>query len=628
MKKKILAMALVIVTLVTVLTGCAYRYDRKDMSKYVSVADNYAGLVALLNSITIEGADFGPYVKGNDYKRDDKVLEKIDSILAGKIATDAEKLGGETLFGYRQKIFYAYYCTVEKDGVTYYFDTANMNDAKLQSFLSNPTYTNGVANKELVTGDEVQKTIFEALMKDGGLKIADYKYDSITTGTDELKAGDVVFVSYTCTYTDEAGASKSITAKNLLITVEDIPEIEGEQTTPTKIGQLLVGKKIGKIEGTTENPLEYVSGGVTYKMDSLTVDYMIKEGKEVEVPFVATADKEYTNAANTATAAKIKVAEGDVITYHVYPAYVNAIEERSATAIIKTVFGESISTSSLGIFADDARLKPLVENIVTLKSAYDTANSAAGSSPTEEQKKTKEEARKALDEALDKLPSDIFKIVGETAVMTEYKKSVYTSLEDAYDAEIMEQLGKKIWDWVETNVKVDTAKLPKAAVKEAKNRILEGHKNDYHTGTDSTTKIAYSDTYTFQEYLAAIVYSGKDVDATVEAAAQAEVVDIMRVYAVAQKFSDNVTRVTDADISLYVEQNYFLIYYNLVINGQWTSTGYPSPEQIREIYGDTALRCALTFDRIMDYFLATETDADGHVSYTTIKKITYTKFPG
>ena len=96
--------------------------------------------------------------------------------------------------------------------------------------------------------------------------------------------------------------------------------------------------------------------------------------------------------------------------------------------------------------------------------------------------------------------------------------------------------------------------------------------------------------------------------------------EIIRIYAVAQHF--NIARVTDADIPVYLDQNYFNIYYQLVIAGKWTSSNYPSPEEIRSIYGDTAIRCSLTFDRLMDYFLATE-EVDGHVKYTTIKNIHY-----
>ncbi len=621
MKKRILALALVIVTLVAVLTGCAYRYDRKDMSKYVTVADNYAALNAMLKNISVKGDDFGPYKASDDYFRNDRVMEKIYANLAGKIGSDAAKLNGEAVFGQYQKIFYAYYCTVEKDGVTYYFDTKNMDDAKLQNFVSNPKFDHGNATEELNVTDALTKEIYKQL---AGRKIEDYKYDSVSTSSEALKAGDVVFVTYTYSYTDENGASKSVTSEYMRVEVEDRAVVEGETMKATKIGQLLAGKKLGKISGTTDDPLTFEKDGVKYTVDSMTAHFK-STGKEILVDYLAPAAKDYTNAENTATTAKVKVAKDDIITYHIFPAYANAVETLSATAIIKTIFGENISTSSLSIFTENEAMKKIVEEFAGLKTAYEQAKSAvtsAGTNATDAQKKTRDEAEKKMKDALEALPGKLFatNTSAETAIVNAYKESVYDSLEAAFDAAVQKQIAQAIWGWVKTNVKVDTANLPKAAVKEAKDRILASHKNDYHTGQDSTTKIPYTTTFkTFKEYLAN-VYAGKDANTEVENAAKAEVVEIIRIYAVAQHF--NIARVTDADIPVYLDQNYFNIYYQLVIAGKWTSSNYPSPEEIRSIYGDTAIRCALTFDRLMEYFLATE-EVDGHVKYTTIKNIHY-----
>ena len=155
MKKRILALALVIVSLVTVLTGCAYRYDKKDMSEYVTA--DYTALEALLKSIEIKGADFGEYVKGST-ARDDKVLEKIDETLAGKIATGDAKVDGS--YGFRQKIYYAFYCKTA-DGK--YFEIKNMDDTKLASLLSNPEYNAGAATEELALDSALLKEIFKAI---------------------------------------------------------------------------------------------------------------------------------------------------------------------------------------------------------------------------------------------------------------------------------------------------------------------------------------------------------------------------------------------------------------------------------------------------------------------------------
>lgn len=613
MKKKILALALVLVTLVTVLTGCAYRYDNKDMSKYAKA--DYAGLTALLKSITVEGDDFGPYVKDST-ARDDQVLEKIDSTLAGKIdTTTAAKLKGDAVYGLRQKIYYAFYCAAEKDGVTYLFDTKNMDDTKLTNFLSNPIYTNDKANEDgkLALDNELTQKIFDAIK---GLKATEYAYDSESTGT--LAAGDQVFVSYKYTYKDkETDKNVSVSTDYMLITVADAP---AEGAVATKIEQLLAGKSIGKIEGTADKPLKFTDAvKEECAVDSMTVHFRIKSGKCVEVKDTLTADKTVKSVADTA--GEVKFTKDTVVTYYVYPAYAYEIEEFNADAVIKTIFGESISTSSLDIFTENEKMKPLIEAVVKLKTAYDQANSkvtSAGSSATEAQKKTRDDAKKALEDAVKALPGKLYATGTEAEVKKliedAYKESVYETLEAAHDKTVRTQLGKAIWEWVEKNVKVDEANLPKRAVKEAKERILAGHKNDYYTGQDSTTKVAYAETYkTFKEYLAAVAYKDKDVDATVEAEAKAEVVEIIRVYAVAQQYEKNVAKVTKADISIYIDEIYPSLYYTFYLQGNYN----PTVDDVLEYYGETAIRCSLTFDRIMDYFLATE-EVDGHVKYKNL----------
>ena len=104
----------------------------------------------------------------------------------------------------------------------------------------------------------------------------------------------------------------------------------------------------------------------------------------------------------------------------------------------------------------------------------------------------------------------------------------------------------------------------------------------------------------------------------VEQEAKAEVVELIRVYAVAQEYSEHVEKVTNADISIYADELYPSLYYTFYLQGNY----YPTVDDIIDLYGKTALRAALTFDRIMDYFLATDEKAD-HVKYTNLGEIKY-----
>ena len=602
MMKKILALVLVIATMALVLTGCAYRYDKNDMSKFATA--DFSKLDALLAALTIEDSDFGRYIEG-DKARDAKVLEKIDSLLAGKIkAEDGNKVYD---FGFRQQIYYAFYCSVEKDGETIYFDAKNMDDSTLAKFLSNPKYSTEdlSATEELLVSDYLKK-VFAAITSSD----LDFAYDSESSSTTALAAGDLVFVSYKYSYT-EGGTVKNVTAEYLPLTV-----VAAEGTVDS-IAELIAGKSIGKIEGTETAPLKFTDaekGECT--LSSLTVHFRSK-GNSVEVKDTTyTADKKITNAANT-TADQINIKDME-ITYYIYPAYAYPVAEYTAENVVEVIFGDSIATSSLPCFTDDEDLKKVVEAVVKLKSTYDQLNSkATATGATQKQKDDAAEAKEKLDTALASLYEDLLKKDAQVGnvILDEYEDKIYDELETAYDKEIRTKLAKEIWAWAEKNIAVDQDKLPEAAVKEARDQILSVHKNTYYTGTDSSNK-AYTETYkTFDEYLANGVsdYKGKVVNDEVDKQAKEDVTELIRIYAIAQHYSKNVAKVTDADVSLYLDELYPQLYYNFYLSGNYN----PTVQDVRDLYGDTALRASLTFDRVMDYFLATDDKAE-HVTYKNV----------
>ncbi len=611
MMKRILALVLIVASMALVLTGCAYRYDKKNMSKYAKA--DYEKLDALLAALEIEDGDFGRYIAG-DYARDAKVLEKIDSILIEKIkAEDENKLKGDTdTYGYRQKIYFAYYCSIEIDGVKHYFNTQKMNDEKLTSLISNPKYANAqnpAPTEELLLDDAYLSEIFKGI---NGKLVKDYKYDSESSSSTAIAAGDLVFATYKYSYTK---GQDTVT-----VTTEYMPiAIPAAGEAVDSLGALLVGKSLGKIDIDTASPLKFKDAeGNECTLSSLTVNLRVKAGEAVEVKHITyTKDEKVTDASNTATDKKLNL-NNEVITYYVYPAYAYEAAAFNAESIVEVIFGESISTSSLPCFADDEDLKKVVEKVVNLKTTYDQLNSkATASGATDKQKQDAKDAKKELDTAVGKLYEDLKAkdSAVETLILKEYKESVYEELESKYDADIRTKLAAKIWKWAEENIEIDTENLPKSAVKEAKAQILAVHKNTYYTGTDSNNK-PYTDSHkTFAEYLANGVadYKGKDVDTEMDKQAREDVAEIVRIYAIAQHYSDKVERVTNADVSLYLDELYPQLYYTFYLSGNYN----PTVEDVRDLYGDTALRASLTFDRIMDYFLATE-EKDGHISYKNV----------
>lgn len=461
MKKRILALALVIVTLVLTLTGCAYRYDKKDLSKLATV--DATAFEAFLKEIEIEGHDFGAFVKG-DNARDDKVLAEIDGILAEKETTDVSTGN----YGIRQKITYAFYCTyvVEEEGkapVTHIFNTSTMASKSTKNFLSIPVYENGTATNALESDDALTKAIFNAI-KDKDVKT--YKYETKTEDATEIAEGALVFATYKYTYM--AGEEKKT------VEVKCAPLTASKAEAATKIEDLLGGKKISDIKAATDLKFTDATLGEC-TVESLSIDFVVSGGQEVKVDFEIEAEMNVKDIANVS----VKIPEDAKVTYHVYPVNAKAIPEQTAQNVVRLLYltagSESITTETLSCFGD-LGMKELIEDFLSLKKTYETTKAATGEEGAKAAKEAYEAARKALPDKLVNVKSG-----ADEVIMYDYKASVYDDLEAEYDEAIRSQLTAAIWAWAEENITVDDANLPKSAIKEAKKRIIAGHKYTYHT---------------------------------------------------------------------------------------------------------------------------------------------------
>ena len=199
--------------------------------------------------------------------------------------------------------------------------------------------------------------------------------------------------------------------------------------------------------------------------------------------------------------------------------------------------------------------------------------------------------------------------------MYDYKASVYDDLEAEYDEAIRSQLTAAIWAWAEENITVDDANLPKSAIKEAKKRIIAGHKYTYHTakyspsgdskGASADDAIVYADGKdypTLDAYLTLVAYKDKDANAEIEATAKAEVVELIRLYTLAGLYKGEIEKVRNSDITVYVDRLSAQMQYMYMQFGL-TPPASTGAKAIRETYGDTALRAALTMDNLLTYLL-------------------------
>jgi hypothetical protein len=212
------------------------------------------------------------------------------------------------------------------------------------------------------------------------------------------------------------------------------------------------------------------------------------------------------------------------------------------------------------------------------------------------------------------------------ALVADYKTYQYDTLEDAYKAKIKTNLATEIIEYLQKNITYKS-NLPKKAVKNAYDAIMNVHKYNFYEGNyssgSSTTSTSSETNYKhyngdFNAYLIDKVTSNKgnmdDVKASIQKEAEDTVKDIIMIYvfadAVEAKWSDADVILTkaekkqikkDLENTALLYQQYYGITYNYNVDDSYHA------EQ---------------FDKVMNYLLelADEKENDNFVYY---KNITY-----
>ena len=104
MKKRIVALVLLLCMLVSVLAGCAYSYVDDDMSQYVATTKEE--LLEALKNLKIEDGDFTT----NEETREKKVADALMSAIA---ALGESKTAGTASAG--DKVYYRYFALLSSD---------------------------------------------------------------------------------------------------------------------------------------------------------------------------------------------------------------------------------------------------------------------------------------------------------------------------------------------------------------------------------------------------------------------------------------------------------------------------------------------------------------------------------
>ena len=601
MKKRILSLLLVVVMLALTLTSCSYNFTKDDMSNYTTF--DFDAFKTALTKLAIEDGDFTTDPEINAQKIEETIRNTI-----GKEA-DADAKLYEGILGTFDILYYAYYATADFEGaddVILY--ASNMKEASAVKLQLGMTSTAG----------DLDKAIMEALKEKD---IKDYLYKTNADTATELKAGDVVYVSYTYEYV-EGTATKKVTATNVKMTLT-----AGDGLSDKILSDC---KNIG-----TKKDFKVTVDGVERSYKNVVVNWTVTaENKlgEFEVKDFKTEGTDGNPIAvtdTTGTSRKLKDVKDGVITYHVYPVYYLKAPEFTATLVLDTLIGANLTADLFDVFEDESykttvdgkevKLSTLIEELAALCKSRDSAETSlesaektlttkketldkAGENATEAQKNAVKEAeedvaeaKKALEEAEKKVADKIATVFKtgsdvETKIIDGYRKLAKDSLKSQYDSEIVEKIAKEVWALIDSSVK--TTSLPEKAVKETYDRILEGHKYTFYTGTkDTTTKESYYKFYngSFEAYLIATLADKKTYDdalAVVRKEAEEAVATIVKVYAVAEKF--------DCVVSDEEYKEDFI-------------KGNSSYDYYVDTYGETNLRTVYQFDELMSTILELET---------------------
>ena len=667
MKKRIISMLLIVATLVLTLAGCAYNYEKDDMTSYVEF--NKDAFIAGLASLKIADGSFGV----DEDKRWQKVNDDIITALA-KLAETTQVT--DKVIGGNDTFYYCYYVTGtvpadEAKGTpardfTVYLDTMTKSKAvKLQLGLS--------------TLDGLDKKIADAV-KD--LDITEYAYKTKTSGTTQYNATapQKLVVTYTESYTDAESKVVTNTYTGALITIDEAVAKNAEnKDAPANFKQFLVNKAVGSALSGEFKATEERGGAsveVTYK--NVKINWIVEGGKELSAEIKHTPYASTSKEMTAVEGGKVDL-KGIELTYHVFPVYfIDVTETKDITAkvILKDILGKSMSAgtkddegkidgATLEVFEDtsykagDKNINEIATDLIKLlgelsekKTAmdnkqkdYDDAKSAldkAGDAATQDQKdkesKLKGELETAKTEHTNKEKEVDDKIALlltctsstegakaiETAIIDDYKQSIYDSKEKTYQNDIRKNLGEAIYALALENMKFNGT-LPEKAVDQAYDRLMNNYEYDFYKGkyTPSNSSSSSSTTATktnyeqyegnFDNFLKAqeelgleTTSSRKDIEAAILEEAKASVKDTVFVYALKAACDKNVD-VTEEQKEEFKNNWQYVFYLQYSLGEDNVDESYYVP--------------ALQFDNIMDYFLEVkdEDPADNKIVYERLQ---------
>ena len=623
MKNRIISLLLVVVSCVLLLTGCAFNYQKKDLSEYATF--DKAAFAELLKAVEVTDGDFAygdedvrnQLVKDEIYDRFVKYAEDDDKITTGTIAE-------------KDLLYYCYYIvatfeekeTVEGEETTvdksYTFYATNMTASKFQKLA--------LYNLE----KDVDKKILAAFVGEG-VDAYDFAtkgaYTTKDASTDVATAGKVVYVSYKLTV-----GSKTTEYTNQRVVLPD----EDDGT--------FAGYLVGKNVATTLTDKTIGEGETAEKYTGIKINWMVESGSGVEVVFENTVDENdkpvINNPFTTTTSQKSddgvtkNLKDAKKVVYHIYPVArqeIPELTEETGKLVFTTLLGDAIAPSSLPSLSKadykytdgdkTVTIKSVIEDLAAKYKALSDAKTAYDKSPANADLKKEWEDAKAevADEKLDEYWNKMVKCAEakeddlSKVLFEEYTESVYDELEQEYNEEIADKVAVAVWKMVQDNVK--NVKAPERAVKDAYKHNIESYKYDYYTGnvdgsTASDAKKNIDEYDSFKDYLVAKAAKiAKDelgktetIDTydkardILEEYAEVQVKEYIVIWTVAKEYD---IEVVDTEVENFaLIQSYYMQIYGMSVTA----------DQIIERYSEENIRTYLAFDKLMAHFLETQAD--------------------
>ena len=415
MKKRIIALVLVVVMSVLTLASCgSFNFVKEDLSAYTTF--DYATFKEALKKIVLDEGDFSftTVEETRQAKVTKAVYEKIADAIVAASKDEDHKVEGT--LGAGDVLYYVYYAKDEATGNVYFssemkesaitasstkadhviklgaIDLNDKEDDEIKKLIKENLVPNAELSEfvySMVLADELQKKAEEDLKETKPDATAD-EIKAAKEAAIKVKAGDKIVISYNRSYKkDNNGTTTTVneSAAYETVVINDtdpfLSKFIAEHSVANVGGTLAVFDKMDGEKVVTKGTFDVEEGEIKYTYKDVKILWKVEdEGNHISsFKYTFKEDKNVTpdNCRET-TAAKVNLKDVE-LTYYVYPVYaIEAPANDAVTAadILKWAIGAGkITAKTFEIFEDegylykkdgesDVKITTLVQNILDI----------------------------------------------------------------------------------------------------------------------------------------------------------------------------------------------------------------------------------------------------------------------